>query len=39
MTRVVVEIARAEALFASTLSTYTPADRAVIRAAIAAAVR
>jgi hypothetical protein len=35
----VVEIARAEALFASTLSAAEPHDRAELKAAIAAAVR
>lgn len=39
MTALSVEIARAEALFASTLSACEPHDAAELRAAIAAAVR
>ena len=39
MTTLDITIARAEALFASTLSAAEPHDRAVLKAAIAAAVR
>ena len=39
MTALDLTVARAEALFASTLSTCDPHDRAELKAAIAAAVR